>query len=358
MGPSEIQSFCSRLPKVELHAHLNGSFSEKTLYSLYMDSPGCKTEDIRYLISSFHQGSDRTLDDCFKNFDIAHAVTISPAAVRRGTMDVISEFASDGVIYLELRTTPRTVPGVMSKKQYIQAVVDAIRDVPNFIGPERFIIVKLLLSVNRRDERSEAEANIKEAVEAHMAYPDIVVGVDLSGDPKCGTVAENILPLFADARSKGLKVALHCAEVPNEKEVEAIIRFKADRIGHGTCIHPQYGGSEKLWTLLLESKVPIEVCLTSNIKCKTVENYESHHLQHLLPVHHPIAISTDDKGVFCTTLSKEFEIAAETFLLSFGDLCRFTEMAIDASFASPDEKNQLLEKLNNFKVLEGIHCVE
>lgn len=66
-------------------------------------------------------------DRCFKIFDIAHAVTVTPAAVMKSTKDVISEFANDGVVYLELRTTPRSVPGVMSKKQYIQAVIDTIK---------------------------------------------------------------------------------------------------------------------------------------------------------------------------------------------------------------------------------------
>lgn len=64
---------------------------------------------------------------CFKKFDIAHAVTITPDAVRKGTKDVILEFAADNVVYLELRTTPKAVPGGMTKKQYIQAVIDTIK---------------------------------------------------------------------------------------------------------------------------------------------------------------------------------------------------------------------------------------
>lgn len=78
---------------------------------------------------------------------------------------------------------------------------------------EKFIIVKLLLSVNRRDSLAEAEENIREAIEAHTAYPDIVVGVDLSGNPKCGNVIDDLLPLFRKAQLSGLKVAMHCAEV-------------------------------------------------------------------------------------------------------------------------------------------------
>jgi len=60
-------------------------------------------------------------------FGIAHSLTTTTTAVYKATQDVIKEFADDGVMYLELRSTPREVPGIMSKAQYIQAVVNAIQ---------------------------------------------------------------------------------------------------------------------------------------------------------------------------------------------------------------------------------------
>ncbi|KAK3926959.1 Adenosine deaminase-like protein [Frankliniella fusca] len=338
----------------ELHAHLNGSLSEDTLRDLFMENPDLKSDErIKSLISSFLLKS-RSLEECFKKFEIAHAVTVTPAAVKRATKDVISDFAADGVAYLELRTTPRSVPGIMSKSEYVQAVVDTIKDVQAFNSSDKFIIVKLLLSINRQESPIEAEENVRKAIEANAAYPDIVVGVDLSGNPKYGDVVRNILPLLTEARKSGLKVVLHCAEIPNENEVEEMLKFNADRLGHGTCVHPSYGGSEKLWRLLLDSKTPLEVCLTSNVKCKTVETYENHHLRHLLQLQHPFAISTDDKGVFSTSLSKEFELAAKTFNLSSLELCNCVAMAINASFASTDEKNELMSKLSAFKIERGL----
>lgn len=345
-----MESFCSALPKVELHAHLNGSLSQRVLYELYMSNPNIsKNDDLVKLISTFHSGAERTLEDCFKIFDIAHAVTVTPDAVKKATKDVIIEFAADNVVYLELRSTPRAVPGVMTKTQYIQAIIDTILEIPTFISPNKSIVVKLLISVNRREGRAEAKENIAEAVSACAAYPDVVVGVDLSGNPSCGKVEEDLLPLFREARVSGLKVALHCAEVPNEDEVEAILKFQADRLGHGTCIHPSHGGSDKLWNLFLQCRTPLEVCPTSNLKCQTVESYDKHHIRLLLPIEYPFVISTDDKGVFSTTLSEEFRVVAETFNLSKIDLCNFTQRAIDVSFATSNEKKLLQEKLLEFK---------
>lgn len=88
-----------------------------------------------------------------------------------------------------------------------------LRDAPNFLSEGKSIIVKLLLSVNRRESLLEAEENIREAIAAHIAHPGIVVGVDLSGNPSCGNVIDDLIPMFSKARDCGLKVALHCGEV-------------------------------------------------------------------------------------------------------------------------------------------------
>ena len=81
------------------------------------------------------------------------------------------------------------------------------------------------------------------------------------------------------ASENGLKVTAHFAEVPNEPEVEFLLKnqgdFIPDRFGHVTCIHPDFnGGSEKLWELFKSLKVPSELCLTSNVLCKSVESYD------------------------------------------------------------------------------------
>ena len=67
-----------------------------------------------------------------------------------------------------------------------------------------------------------------------------------------------------------------------------------DRIGHGTYIHPAIaGGSQRMWDLLVDSEIPLEICLTSNVKCKTAKSYKDHHVKHLLAANHPFAICTD-----------------------------------------------------------------
>jgi len=99
------------------------------------------------------------------------------------TSDVIREFAEDNVKYLELRTTLRDEPMTgMTKRSHLDSVLRAIREKP----PEFDIIVKLILSIDRRMTRFAAQAVFRLAAkEAKISNPAdrIVVGLDLSGDP-------------------------------------------------------------------------------------------------------------------------------------------------------------------------------
>ncbi|XP_063239402.1 adenosine deaminase-like protein [Bacillus rossius redtenbacheri] len=290
-------------------------------------------------------GDSRTLEECFSLFGVAHSLTRTPEAVRRATEDVIREFAEDGVVYLELRSTPREVPNVMTKLQYVKEVVKAIEK----CSAEKGIVVKLLVSMDRRQGRAVAEETRALLSRARREHPGVVAGVDLSGDPAEGSVAD-YLPVLRACREEGLRTSLHCAEIPQPDEVRAILDFKPDRIGHATCIHPNTGGSEELWENLVTSGVPVEICLTSNVKCKTVDSYENHHFKFLSERRHPLSLCTDDKGVFATSLSTEFMIAAKTFHLSKEHLWKICFDSISFAFASEAEKASLREHLMKWKI--------
>ncbi|KAK9294432.1 hypothetical protein QLX08_010953 [Tetragonisca angustula] len=335
----DLEKLCQALPKLELHAHLNGSLSMDTLKKLYkMQNPNSKSsEDTLMSIKNFS-----SLDECFKVFNIAHSLTTTPEAVFHSTYDTIKEFKEDNVIYLELRSTPRAIEGKMTKQEYVEAIIKAFEicktDFPN-------ILLKLLISINRKQGYKAAQDNIELAINFFKKYPQYIVGLDLSGDPMTGST---FLELLRKARLAGLKIAAHCAEVPNETETIDILKFKPDRLGHCTCIHPTLQGSSKLFNLLLDSKIPVELCLTSNIQCKTVSTYESHQFKYLYEVGHPICLGTDDKGVFHTSLSHEYKIASSTFGLKQEQLLKLCLSSIEYTFATLEEKQALLYEIEKF----------
>ncbi|XP_059559568.1 adenosine deaminase-like protein isoform X2 [Myotis daubentonii] len=305
------RTFFSELPKVELHAHLNGSISCNTMKKLIAKKPGLKIHDQMTMID---KGKKRTLEECFQMFQVIHQLTTSPEDILMVTKDVIKEFADDGVKYLELRSTPR-------------------RD----------------NATDRRGGPSVAKETVKLAEEFFLSTKDIVIGLDLSGDPTAGQ-AEDFLEPLLEAKKAGLKLALHLSEIPNlKKETQVLLDLLPDRIGHGTFLNSSEGGSLDLVDFVRKHQIPLELCLTSNIKSRTVPSYDQHHFGFWYSISHPSVICTDDKGVFATHLSQEYQLAAENFNLTPSQVWDLSYESIDYIFASDSTRSELKRKWNHLK---------
>lgn len=333
-----MEEFCKSLPKIELHAHLNGSLSTETLASLgTLQSNVQEYQKLTTILTKTH----RTLDECFQLFNVAHQATNNVHAVYQATQSVIKEFHDDGVIYLELRTTPREETN-MSRKDYIQSVVKAIQNSCN----ELSIIVKLILCLDRKFDADLSREVMNLIIEMHQAHPDVIVGVDLCGNPKIGNFSKEE---FVRARNAGLKVTLHCAEVKSDSEEWDILEFQPDRLGHGTFLHPEKGNNEKTFSIDMLKNIPLEICLSSNNICGTVDDYSKHHINKWMEHKLPFCLCTDDKGVFMCDLSKEYLLAHQHYNLSAEDLYNVSIKAIEYTFSNDEIKQQLRVKFAEWK---------
>lgn len=115
------------------------------------------------------------------------------------------------------------------------------------------IVVKFLPSINISYGLAEAEANFQLFSDLRKAYPDIVKGLDLSGDPEKGKFA-TVKNVFQRARDEGFRLALHCGEINDSAEIREMIEFMTpeDRIGHGTFID----GKQLFILFLYQFQVP------------------------------------------------------------------------------------------------------
>ncbi|KAM6960780.1 N6-Methyl-AMP deaminase [Aplochiton taeniatus] len=333
---SKADEFYRKLPKVELHAHLNGSVSVETIEKLINRKPHL---NIEHCMTAIRNGQQRTLDECFQVFKVIHQLVDTEEDILMVANDVIREFAADGVKYLELRSTPREEKkSGLTKRRYVETVLEAIRQCKDE-GVD--IDVRFLVAVDRRNGIEVAMETVKLAEEFMLSSDGVVVGLDLSGDPRVGH-GKDLLPALQLAKNSGLKLALHLSEVPTQlEESELLLNLPPDRIGHGTFLHPEVGGSQNLVEKVVQNKIPLELCLTSNVKGQTVPSYSKHHFQYWYQLGHPCVICTDDKGVFSTELSQEYQLAATTFGLSQEAMWNHSLQAIDCTFASLPLKQQL-----------------
>lgn len=208
------------------------------------------------------------------------------------------------------------------------------------------IHVRLLVSIDRRKGVEDALDTLALVEEFLDKYGVLIVGIDVSGDPSVGNLLDYVVVLER-ARSRGLKVAVHLAEIPNVEEVGSFLNaFLPDRIGHGTCLTAARGGSDAIEKIVVDNRVPLELCPSSNVIGQTVVGYSEHHFKEWGPLSrdHPIAICTDDMGVFKTSLSKEYSLIARHFSLSRDQVVRMAEKSVDLIF-SDDELKTLLRNL-------------
>lgn len=223
------------------------------------------------------------------------------AALRHTTLSVLRDFAADGVVYLELRTTPRALPrSGLSKEGYVEAILGVIREHESSqaggtaAGGGPPMHTRLILSVDRRNTPAEAA----EVVElARRLQPRGVVGVDLCGDPLRGGV-EALQPAFEAARSvPGLGVTLHFGEAEasgSDSELLMMLReWRPHRVGH--VIH--LSDAVKREVAAYPGGLGLELCLSCNVRAGMVSGgFEGHHFGEWceLPLFQHVHIYTRD----------------------------------------------------------------
>ncbi|KQK14826.1 adenosine deaminase-like protein isoform X3 [Brachypodium distachyon] len=317
---AEMREWCVALPKVELHAHLNGSVRDSTLLELAKqlgDRGVIVFEDVKDVIMK----NGRSLPECFKLFDLFHILTTDHDTVTRITKEVVGDFAAENVVYLEIRTTPKNNEAKgMTKRSYMNAVLKGLKAVEDVdavlfdsilrpdetlsrtpvgdldgVTKKKKIYVRLLLSIDRRETTSAALDTVNLAMEMKDQG---VVGIDLSGNPVVGEW-ETYLPALEHAKELGIPITIHCGEVPNRKEIQAVLDFCPQRLGHVCCLN------DEEWKKLKSSMIPVEICLTSNVMTGGAPSLELHHFADLYNAKHPLSLCTDDSGLFSTSLSNE-----------------------------------------------------
>lgn len=196
------------------------------------------------------------------------------------TNSVLQDFQDDGVVYLELRTTPREIKSAgLSKDDYVNLVVSCIAAFPS-----PTMTTKLILSVDRRNTASEAMNVIDLAIKYRHKG---VIAVDLCGDPARGDVSI-FKDAFAKAKEHGLKVTLHFAEAPQsstDAELRTLLSYQPDRIGHVINV------PDDIKQIILERKLGIELCLSCNVHAKMITGtYGDHHFGYWKETACPIAL--------------------------------------------------------------------
>eukprot|EP01062_Namystynia_karyoxenos_P025271 TRINITY_DN19917_c0_g1_i1.p1 TRINITY_DN19917_c0_g1~~TRINITY_DN19917_c0_g1_i1.p1 ORF type:complete len:362 (+),score=114.88 TRINITY_DN19917_c0_g1_i1:73-1086(+) len=316
------------VPKVELHAHLNGSVRASTLIE-YAAKAGVSDEELAFC--RVVPGDPRPQAERWRLWPIIHRSLASLEATARIAGEMVTDYANDGCVWLEMRTTPKRFEG-STKADYLRTVCAAARAAAAAHGG---ITVKVLVSVNRADGVADAAEHCALAGALAAEMPDMIAGIDLSGNFHKGDW-EELRPVLAAARREhGLPLAVHFAERQGEDAVgeqRSMLQLRPERLGHAAHVRPEVVAE------FAESRLPVEACLTAHVSLRWAKEMAE-------AGSHGVALCCDNTFVFGTSLAREYGLAAHHWGWDRARLLQFARKAAELCFfGNAGEREALLQR--------------
>ncbi len=335
--PHELRAFLQRMPKIDLHRHLEGSLRLQTLADIAMehgiDLPSYKIEDLRRYVQARNEQPD--YHRFLAKFRLLRRFYRSREALERIAVEVVADAAADNIRYLELRFNPIALS--RAQRFPLRDVVEWVTSAITNAQQTHLITVRLILQIGRDEIPRVAE----EILELALAYREQgIVGMDLAGD-EVNYPAYRLAHIFRRARQEGLGVTIHAGEAGGAANVrDAILLFHAQRIGHG--IHALE--NSEVVRLLLERSIALEVCPTSNLQTGAVHSLSHHPLPDMVALGLRATLNTDDPSISDTTLTDEYLIAITAMGLGLEQIRTAVFHALEAAFLSREEQEALREQ--------------
>ncbi|HTD56079.1 MAG TPA: adenosine deaminase [Silvibacterium sp.] len=334
--PSEPDSqlaFIRRLPKAELHLHLEGTITPQTLVELSRrhDPQPLDLDQAR----AIYQYTD------FTGFLMAFkAVTErlrTPEDYELIAYRMLERLAQQGILHAEVYIAVGVIYywGRSDVESLFEGIERARRRAEREFGITAYWIFDAV-----RQFGPEAAARVfQKAGEMRQLYPSIV-GIGIGGDER-HTGPEPFRSLYAEARDAGLRLTAHAGESVGPEGIWGALNIGAERIGHGlTAIH-----DAELMGILAERQVPIEVCISSNLRTGCCALVAGHPVRRYFDAGLMVTLNSDDPAMFGSDLENEYRIAQDDFGFSNDHLRELAANSIEASFLPPARKVELLHQI-------------
>jgi aminodeoxyfutalosine deaminase len=338
MVTTGLTGFIAGLPKAELHVHHVGSASPRIVAELAARHEG----------NSPVPADPELLADYFTFTDFRHFIEVYLSVVdlirdaedvRTLTYGVAADLAAQNVRYAELTVTPfssvrRGIPA--------QAFCEAIEDARIAAEHELGVTLRWCFDIPGEAGEEAADQTLRIAL---TKRPDGLISFGLGG-PEIGVPRPQFQTYFEVARAAGLHSVPHAGESTGPQTVwDALETLGAERIGHGISA----AQDRRLMEFLAERQIPLEVCPTSNVRTRSVADIAEHPLATLIAHGVPVSINSDDPPMFGTTLSREYEVAAQLLGLDSAGVAELARTAVRHSFAPDATKHELLAEIDAYQ---------
>lgn len=315
-----------KMPKIELHCHLDGSLSREFIE--------------RRLARSVSEEELSVSDDCsslieyLEKFDLPLECLQSEAGLTEAGYDVLKTMSRENIIYAEIRFAPLlSVTEEIGTRQVIQALLKGLEKGKKDFGVEYNVIVCAM-------RHHSMEQNYEMIKIASEFLGKGVCAADLAGAEAQYPMAE-FMELFYKVKKLGIPFTIHAGECGNPQNIEDALTAGAGRIGHGIAMREKQDIKE----FVKNHHIGIEMCPISNLQTKAVKSVNEYPLREFLDVGLLVTINTDNRTVSNTSMTKELKFVQEAYGISDEEVRVMMKNAIEVSFAGEEVKGKLRERI-------------
>jgi aminodeoxyfutalosine deaminase len=335
------EEFIGRLPKAELHLHLEGSLRPDTLRELSRGKGSVESKVEQWILErEQHEYCYSTFAEFIEAFKFVVLLLETPEDYALATVRLMEWLAGQNVKYAEITLAAGVV---LWKQQPLDGVYEAVRAASLEAGARLGMKVNWILDAVRQFGPDHA----REVVGWASRYrSEGVVAFGLGGDEERGP-GFLFADIYREARDCGLHTLAHAGETTGPESVrEAVELLKVERIGHGLAA----ARDPEVMGLLRERGIPLEGCPGSNVAIGLVPEFRDYPLPTLLNAGVTMTLNSDDPALFGTSIGKEFTRAAAEFSLSATQAAGLCENAVRAAFLPEHEKEVLLRQIQQAAV--------
>jgi adenosine deaminase len=330
-----LEKFIERLPKAELHIHIEGSLEPEQMFELARRNglrlPFQSVDDVR----KAYQFAD--LQSFLQLYYQGVRALVNEEDFYDLTWAYLTKAHSQTVRHSEMFFDPQAHTGRgIAFEAVIGGIHRAMLDAKQRLGMSSKLVMCFL--------RDLSEEGAMDTLREALPFKDRIVAVGLDS-AEVGNPPEKFSRVFDRAREEGFLTVAHAGEEgPPQYIWQALDVLKVSRIDHGVrCIEDQ-----KLTARLAADRIPLTVCPLSNVKLRVFESLEQHNLKLLLDHGLCVTINSDDPAYFGGYLTENFLAVQKALRLERNDIYRLARNSFQAAFLSSDEKQTFLEELDNY----------
>jgi adenosine deaminase len=327
-----------RLPKAELHCHLDGSLRPRTVLEL-AEEQGVKlpTTHLGQLTRLLEAGKrTRNLGDYLKIFDYTLAVMQHKDALYRTAFELVEDCAAENVRHLEVRYSP-----ILHRKKrlafedIVDPVIAGLRDAGVKYDMSTGVIICGIRSMAPKVSMALAELAVAYKGRGVLAF-------DLAGQEK-DYPAKAHRAAFQLILKNNVNSTVHGGEAFGAQSIAQALHYcGAHRIGHGTRLHED----QDLLRYVRDHRVPLEMCLSSNLQTRAVRTLREHPCGDYFRQGLRVTLNTDNRLMSATTASEEIALAARAFRFSPYEVKRIILNGFKSAFMPYPQKARMLREVN------------